>query len=217
MDLESARIYNTQISNINSFNTPEEIINTDYPSMEEVVNQDNGGGGLATFIHHSIEAVLVSEGNEEAEFITVEANLGGMQVRLINAYGKQEKENVEKREKFFQKLDEEIVAAKLQNKGIIMELDANSKLGPDFIKNDKHEMSENGKLLLRLVQRNDLIVINSLDICEGLITRERITDKVNEQSTIDFIIVCRKMLPFVTRMIIDEARAHVLTKYAKEN
>lgn len=70
---------------------------------------------------------------------------------------------------------------------------------------------------MRVVERNNMIIVNTTSLCQGVITRERITDKVFEQSTIDYVIVCQKMFSFLTKMTIDEARAHVLTKFAKND
>ena len=60
---------------------------------------------------------------------------------------------------------------------------------------------------------SNLKVVNSLKICEGLITRKRFRDGNYEQSILDFFIVCDLVLPFVTKMVIDEDRKHILTNY----
>ena len=59
-------------------------------------------------------------------------------------------------------------------------------------------------------------MVNSLkDKCSGLITRQRTTDKVNEKSIIDFVIVCKDMVEMIEGLIIDEDKKYVLTKYRK--
>ena len=60
---------------------------------------------------------------------------------------------------------------------------------------------------------NDLIVVNGLEICEGKITRFQETVNRTEQSIIDFFVICRRFLPFVNKMVVDEERKHVLTKF----
>ena len=50
-----------------------------------------------------------------------------------------------KREPFFHALEEEVVKAELSGRSVIVKTDFNSQLGPDFISNDPHEQSENGK------------------------------------------------------------------------
>ena len=60
-----------------------------------------------------------------------------------------------------------------------------------------------------------MTVVNSLDICEGLITRVRNKNGKLEQSVIDFFVVCRKVLPYVKKMIIDEKKEFILTNYER--
>ena len=63
---------------------------------------------------------------------------------------------------FFVALEEEVSKARLEGKSIILELDANSKLGPKYIKNDPHNMSQNGVILSGIIERQGLVVANGL-------------------------------------------------------
>lgn len=76
-------------------------------------------------------------------------------------------------------------------------MDANGKLGDQIIPGDPYSQSPNGKLLWEMIERNDLIVINSLKICNGVITRRRKTSKVSEESVIDFLIISRDLVSFI--------------------
>ena len=95
-------------------------------------------------------------------------------------------------------------------------MDANAKVGKTIIKEDLHNMTNNGKLLLDVVKRQDLIIGNSLDICKGLITRERLFDNKSEKSVIDYIIMCEELSNYIIEMTIDEERNHVLSRYIKK-
>ena len=94
-------------------------------------------------------------------------------------------------------------------------MDANAKVGCDIIKSDPHKLSSNGQLLLELIERQKLSILNANDLCEGVITRHRKTILVEEKSVIDYIIVCDFLLEHFQRMIIDDERNYVLTKYNK--
>ena len=59
---------------------------------------------------------------------------------------------------FFTALEEEISKAHMLGIAIIIELDANSKLGTEYIKNDPYKMSQNGKVLSGIKERHALIV-----------------------------------------------------------
>ena len=92
---------------------------------------------------------MIEEHSSEFELLVVEAKIGGRDVWIISGYGPQENWKVEDRIPFFAKLEEEISKAKLHGKEIIIEMDANSKLGPTLIKGDPHKQSENGKIFSR--------------------------------------------------------------------
>ena len=56
-------------------------------------------------------------------------------------------------------------------------------------------------------------MVNSLPLCEGLITRRRYKDGILEESALDFFVVCNLVLPYITKMTIDENKKHILTNY----
>ena len=66
-----------------------------------------------------------------------------------------------------------------------------------------------------LVQHPNLVLVNSLDICKGTITRRRQTVKQLEDSVLDFFLVCTKVNHFLISMKIDDEKAHILTSYRK--
>ena len=89
---------------------------------------------------------------------------------MITGYGPQENWEEDKRMPFFIALETEIEKAKLLGKSILIEMDANSKLGHKFIPNDPHEMSQNGAVLAAIILRQNLIVVNGMKKCVGTIT-----------------------------------------------
>ena len=64
-----------------------------------------------------------------------------------------------------------------------------------------------------LERNKNISLVNSLSICEGVITRQRTTDILNEKSVLDIFLVCERVLPFVTKMFIDEKRKSPLTNF----
>ena len=54
-------------------------------------------------------------------------------------------------------------------------MDANAKLGPELIKSDPNPRSGNGELLIELCERNNLVICNTTYLCQGVITRQRVT------------------------------------------
>ena len=109
-------------------------------------------------IHESLEPVLIEEYSENFEIIVAEVKVAGKDIRIINAYGPEENWTSEEKMPFFLALEEEISKAKLHGKLVILELDANSKLGPQYIKDDPHGMSQNGMILSGIIKRHELVV-----------------------------------------------------------
>ena len=113
-------------------------------------------------------------------------------------------------------MEEEINKAEMLGKSLLIELDANSKLGPQIIKDDPHAQSQNGKLLANIISRHSLVVLNGKeDLCEGSITRRRVTKNGVEESIIDFVMISEDLLHECESLVIDEKREHVLTKITK--
>ena len=117
--------------------------------------------------------------------------------------------------KFFNTLEEEIVKYSYAGTSVIIMGDLNSKLGPEFINKDPHSITENGRILSGILERNALIVVNGLEVCKGLITRERSTVDNIEKSIIDFVIVSQDLVKSIKSMMIDDDRKYVLTKLTK--
>ena len=158
----------------------------------------------------------MEEHSDEFELLVVEVKLGEKDVRIISGYGPQENWKREERLPFFRTLEEEIKKAKMNGKYIFIQMDANAKLGPDVIKGDPCQQSDNGKILCDILKRNALIVMNGVkDKCTGTITRRRITKTSKEESVIDLIIVCEGMEKLINKVTIDEERKNVLTRYTK--
>ena len=66
---------------------------------------------------------------------------------MISGYGPQENWTEEKRMPLFTALETEIEKATLAGRAVIVEMDANAKLGRKYIRRDPHEMSPNGHIL----------------------------------------------------------------------
>ena len=136
-------------------------------------------------------------------------------MRIISGYGPQENIEEEKRREFFIALETEVEKAELDGKSIIIELDANSKLGKRYIPNDPHDMSPNGVLLSDIIERHNLTVGNGSDKCKGTITRKRTIRNRCEQSVIDLVMFSRDLNKHLVSMHIDEERKHVLRRIYK--
>ena len=115
---------------------------------------------------------------------------------------------------FFIALDQEVGKAQSEGISVYISMDANSKLGPEYIPGDLHTMSKNGEVLAEIIEKNALIVANGLaNKCEGSVTRQRVTEEGRiERSTIDFVMVSQALEQYIDKVKVDEERHNVLTK-----
>ena len=176
------------------------VSHPDYIVFEHI-RKKSGGGGLLTAVHKNLKPVSVSD-EDETEILVVEGKIQNKAVRFINGYGPQDEANSSDEEKneFFNRLDVEVKASRMAGTMVCVQMDANSKLGSAYIPGDKKPMSKNGRLLAKVIEENDLIVVNGTAKCDGVITRYRKTINGVEESVIDFFIVCRQFFNLVNSL-----------------
>ena len=180
----------------------------------EAIRSAKGGGTLVA-CHKDLKPKLVEEYEDEFKLLVVEIKVKKKQIRVISGYGPQENWTEEKRMNFFTALETEVEKAMLAGKSLIVEMDSNSKMGSKYISKDPHKMSPNGAILASIVERQNLVVVNGSSICQGVITRRRVTKNRTEESAIDVVLVSKDMAETLVKMEIDEARKYVLTKVTK--
>ena len=172
--------------------------------------------GTMMGVHVSLQPMLISEYSDKFEMLVVEVKISNKEVRVITAYGPQENLSIEERMPFFSTLEEEIVSANMSNKSIIIQMDANSKLGRGLVPKDNHEQTQNGAALAGVVERNALVVLNSLNTgVKGAVTRRRVTVNSIEESIIDFVMISPDLLGEFEELIVNEQKDYALTKISK--
>ena len=67
-----------------------------------------------------------------------------------------------------------------------------------------------------MLRNPKLTLLNSESLCQRLITRSPSVNQKIENSVIDFILVCEKVLPFVNKFIIDEQKIYSLANYSSK-
>ena len=182
----------------------------------ESIRKKPGGGSLMG-VHESLEPLLISCYEDQFELLVVETKIGQEEVRFITGYGPQESWEEGLKIPFFVALDQEIVKAQIAGKSVYISMDANSKLGTEYIPGDNHKMSKNGEILAEIIEKNALVVANGLrGKFEGIVTRQRTTEDGHvEKSTIDFVLVSHDLKDSIEKVKVDEERINVLTKVTK--
>ena len=129
-------------------------------------------------------------------------------------YGPQMSDTKERKDQFWSYMKEEAMSANKNNKGLIIQMDSNSWVGPQIIPADPNNQNANGKLMEKFLKENPaLTVVNALPNCEGTITRQRKTTRGLERSILDAYIVCPIVLPLIKCMKIDHLRNYGLSNF----
>ena len=185
-----------------------------YEIFELVRESQDGGGGLALGCLKELQPAWVRQGDDQVEALSVDIFLKNIKIRCCVAYGCQETDLAERKEAFWTYLDKEVSLADESESGFVLHFDGNLWAGPDIIPGDPRPQNRNGKLFQLFLERHPhLTVVNTMQVCEGLITRSRLRSGKLETSVLDFFVICDRILPFVTRMVIDEGKKHVLTNF----
>ena len=191
-----------------------------YQLYEKIQEVNPGlGGGLCIGVNKNLHSSLLREGEEEVECLTVQVQVGQQEMVVVCGYGPQVYASPARKEKFWEYLGREVQEASREDKMLVIQMDSNCWLGGNIIPGDPNKIANsNGKLFQGFLQRNnDMHLVNSMSICNGVITRQRITDTLNEKSVIDVFLVCGKVLPYVQKVLVDEKRENPLTNFSALN
>ena len=190
-------------------------INFDGYFTYEHTRNSKEGGGVAVSALKMLRPVFLSDGGEGIEAVPIKIHVKNMAISVTSAYGPQESAHVENKIAFWKYLSTEAQRSKAQGDGFVLQGDLNSWLGPNLIKGDCHAQNRNGKLFASFLEENRLTCVNSLPLTVGVVTRSRVYMGIEKKSTIDFYVVCERVLPYVESMKIDNGREHTLTNYKK--
>ena len=213
-DPQISAIQETKVPSIGLINS----VNTrKYQLYEQIRSVNPGmGGGLCIGVKKELPSTLIREGGEDVECLTVQVEVGQQELLIVCGYGPQENAGTTRKEDFWQYLEREVDEATREEKMLVIQMDSNAWLGRGRIPGDPNQIqNSNGKMFSSFLERNQNIsLVNALSVCEGIITRQRKTDLLDEKSALDVFLVCERVLPFVTKMFIDEKRESPLTNFS---
>ena len=142
-----------------------------------------------------------STGSHHDNICSARLKTGDKSLKLIAAYGPQEKEKAEVRETFYEELSIEMGCDEGQDCIPFVLGDLNSKIEKNG--NDYKALSANGELLLKFMNDFNLTAVNFLDICEGKWTRQNRCNS-EEKSVLDYILVQEKLVGNIVEATVDE-------------
>ena len=179
--------------------------------------KEKSGGGIEIMIRKNMEnrTVIVSEGNQDVEELTIRTETKKRTINIISMYGKIEgRESNEKIKEQFSHIKELIKTIENSGEDYILIGDLNAKIGnkEDGIKGNKEGKNNAGKALLKLEEEVKGVIVNKTRKCNGLWTRVN-TQKENEKSVLDYVLTNESIFEDIKEMKIDEEKLYRLTKY----
>ena len=165
----------------------------------------NSSRGILIAIKEKLKTTVVEVNREEeiGQTLWVLLNNQKTQVRMGVIYGPQENVTPNSElKKLYESISDQADIGKENNQQIIILGDFNAKIG-NYIKNNKETITKGGRHLKRLVEKQNLCIINGeSNKCEGLWTREQ----GEEKSVIDYVITTKKDLNTIKTIKIDEEK-----------
>ena len=162
------------------------------------------------------EIVKLHEPNEVVNLIGIRIEMLNTCIRVYTAHLKQQSvsSRVEITEQF-EEIRRQFRDAMKSNECMLIIFDANVHVG-DVIKGCADKQDWGGKEIMKLVNDENLTLLNSLDLCSGVITR--VDPRNGKGSSIDLAICNQFFIDKVIKMKIDEEQDFIPTNFcAKVN
>ena len=169
------------------------------PAVKVGVTVNSGGMVIAVRPH--MGAPIDTTASKHQNIFSVQLQWSGLLVRMIAAYGLQETESNEERQKFFTELEVEIESSIDAGCIPVVVGDLNAKY--EFKSPARIPLSPNGQLLCDVLNKFSLHAANDLPQCDGKWTRQH-RNNPDEKSVLDYIIFPSLFSEKVVKVDIDE-------------
>ena len=177
------------------------------PGYDNFYNSNKSGkGGIIIAVQNALEEVTIETDKtlEEYQTLWIKIDNGRNKINVGCVYAPQEsKTKVAVFNQMYNHIKTKITTAKQDNERIMITGDFNAKIG-DTIKGNKKEVTKSGKLLLKMVLEQDLVILNNSAKCQGKWTR--ILGK--EQSILDYALMFQEDEQYIDYTIIDEEKEY---------
>ena len=91
----------------------------------ELIRKEKSGGGLALGVAKELNPTWLGEGDDQVEVLSVQINAKDFPIRCVGGYSPQENDPVERKSKFWARLDSEVYEAEKPETGFILQMDGN--------------------------------------------------------------------------------------------
>ena len=171
--------------------------------------EENKGGGLLIAVKNEIKNIctVVEKRNDVGQTMWIVIDNTKIKIRIGVVYAPQEsRTRKEKLKIMYEGIQEQILKAEERKQRLMIVGDLNCKIG-DVINGNRTDITKGGRLLLKLIEKNNLSILNASELCTGLWTRV----EGDIKSVIDYIITDAESAEALQQMNIDEGRTYAPT------
>ena len=156
--------------------------------------------------------IKMYEPNELINMIGIRIELMNTGVRIYTAHLKQQ--SVYPREDIaaqFEEIRKQFQDANKNKEGMMMIFDANVHVGKEGIEKVDEKQDWGGRIMMKMVSDENLVLLNGKDLCNGVVTR--IDPRNGKGTTIDLAVCNQIAANGVSDMVIDEESMYKPTNY----
>ena len=160
-------------------------------------NQD--GGGVVILVRRELKYITteVKKTKEHLESIWVVINNNRIKIRIGIVYFPQEKDQNQK--EIYDIIKQQIHESRERDESIMIVGDFNSRVG-EAIEGNNRKVSKGGKKLLKMIEKEGLMLVNGSRNCTGKWTRE----ENNSKSILDYVVVDRELGEHIKKTTIHD-------------
>ena len=151
-------------------------------------NRNEMGGGVLIAVREELKniTVEVKRSNEHLESLWILINNDKTKLRIGAVYFPQEKD--QKLKEIYEEIKEQVEMARNKEEALMIVGDFNCKVG-NKISGNREELTKGGKKLIKVLEKENLVLGNSLQQCDGIWTRE----ENGRKSILDYVVMDEKL------------------------
>ena len=166
----------------------------------------SNSAGILIAVVDTIKAIVVEieEFTDIGYIKWILINNGKVAIRLGVVYAPQENvTSAQDLKKLYENIQYHAIIAQDERQLLIVLGDFNCKVG-EFIKGNTNTVTKGGRLLLKMLRKNNLQLLNSSDNTKGVWTRVEKKNGVVKKSVLDYMVMNEKSYNLTQQMLIDE-------------
>ena len=178
-------------------------------------DRNKDGGGVYIGVKEELKniTVEVSRSKEPYESLWISINNEKAKIKIGAVYLPQEKAvSVKEISNIYKLIKKEITDGRDNEQSVIVTGDFNCKVG-DKIEGNTGTVSKGGKKLLKMLEKEKMVMANASNKCKGKWTRE----ENGKRSILDYILIEDDDEKYMESLVIDESKEYAPFRLKKDN